>query len=307
MIRVLNLAGRVLAERITASFPSVEVVRVKAGDPDIGDVSGDVLLAGVANRDLVAELAPRVNWVHVMGTGIDWLPPEAFEAKVLTCARGGSAIAISEFVLAAMLSFEKQLPELWNRPAEQVFSPAQLGGLHGRHLGLVGLGGIGAAVATRALAFGMSVTAVRRSPGPSPIEGVGVTTREAVFRDADHLVLTAPATPDTHHLIGPNTIGQLKPGVHLVNIARGSLIDQDALRQALDSGRVARATLDVCEPEPLPLGHWLFSHPGVRLTGHLSWSSPVGLEPLIQAFLDNLNRFVEGQPLAGVVDASERY
>jgi phosphoglycerate dehydrogenase-like enzyme len=169
------------------------------------------------------------------------------------------------------------------------------------------LGGIGTAVAARALAFGMSVTAVRRSPGPSPIEVVELATREGVLRDADHLVLTAPATVDTRHLIGPNTIDQLKSGVHLVNIARGSLIDQDALRQALDSGRIARATLDVCEPEPLPEGHWLFSHPGVRLTGHLSWSSPVGLEPLIQAFLDNLNRFVQGQPLAGVVDASERY
>ena len=92
----------------------------------------------------------------------------------------------------------------------------------------------------------------------------------------DHLVLAAPDTPETHHVIGPATISQLKRGVHLVNIARGGLIDQDALRAALDDGRVARATLDVCDPEPLPAGHWLYTHPKVRLTGHLSWSSPRG-------------------------------
>ena len=95
--------------------------------------------------------------------------------------------------------------------------------------------------------------------------------------------------------------------MHLVNIARGGLVDQDALRVALDDGRVARATLDVCEPEPLPEGHWLYTHPMVRLTGHVSWSSPRGIEPLVQSFMDNLGRFVRGEPLAGVVDPAERY
>src|ERR1700678_115350 len=171
MIRILNPAGRRIDERIRAAFPDAEVVRVQRDEPIGPDLSGDVLLATVGARDAVAALAPRVTWVHVMGTGIDWLPPGAFEAKILTCARGGSAIAISEFVLAAMLNFEKQQPELWIRPAEDVFASADLGTLHGRRLGLVGIGGIGAAVATRALAFGMSVSAVRRRRGPSPVAG----------------------------------------------------------------------------------------------------------------------------------------
>ena len=127
------------AERISAAFPYGEVVRIKRDEPIGDDVSGDVLVAGFGTGALISTLAPRVTWVHVMGTGIDWLPPEAFDVKVLTCARGGSAVAISEFVLAAMLSFEKQLPELWNRPPQDVFTPAELGGLHGRSLGLVGL------------------------------------------------------------------------------------------------------------------------------------------------------------------------
>jgi phosphoglycerate dehydrogenase-like enzyme len=307
MIRVLNTGGRAIADGVNRAFPTADVVQIKRNEPIASDLSGDVLLASFGSGDLIAQLAGRVTWVHVFGTGIDWLPPEAFEAKVVTCARGGSAIAISEFVLAAMLSFEKQLPELWDRTPDQVFGRADLGGLYGRHLGLVGLGGIATAIATRALAFGMSVSAVRRRRGPSPIAGVTTATRDEVFGSADHLVLAAPATPETHHLIGRDTTGHLKAGVHLVNIARGSLIDQDALRNALDDGRVARATLDVCDPEPLPEGHWLYTHPKVRLTGHISWSSPEGYGPLIQAFVDNLDRFVRDQPLAGVVDPTDRY
>ncbi len=306
-VRILNVAGRALAERIIAAYPDAEVVRVSRDEPVPADLAGDVLIAAFGAPEAVTALAPHVKWVHVMGTGIDWLPDAAFEAPVLTCARGGSAVAISEFVLAAMLAFEKQLPELWARPPAEVFTRAALGGLRGRHLGLVGLGGIGQAVATRALAFGMVVGAARRHDGPSPLSGVSSAPLEEVLGSSDHLVLAAPLTPETYHLIGKSTVGLLKPGVHLVNIARGKLIDQEALRPALDDGRVARATLDVTDPEPLPQGHWLYSHPRIRLTGHLSWSSPAGYGPLIDAFLQNLGRYLSGETLHGVVDPADRY
>ena len=162
---------------------------------------------GAGTSDLIAALARRVSWVHIMGTGIDWLPPEAFDAKVLTCARGGSAVAISEFVLAAMLSFEKQLPELWTRPAEAGVHPGRTGHFDGRQLGLIGMGGIGAAIAARALAFGMSVRAVRRHEGPAPVPGVRMAGLEEVLAGADHLVLAAPDTPETHQVIGPASLG----------------------------------------------------------------------------------------------------
>jgi phosphoglycerate dehydrogenase-like enzyme len=134
-----------------------------------------------------------------------------------------------------------------------------------------------------------------------------MTNLSGVLADADHLVLAAPDTAETHHVIGQMGLAQVKRGVHLINIARGGLVDQEALRVALDDGRVARATLDVCEPEPLPEGHWLYTHPRVRLTGHISWSSPWGMEPLVRSFLENLDRFVNGESLVGVVDPAERY
>ena len=99
----------------------------------------------------------------------------------------------------------------------------------------------------------------------------------------------------------------MKPGVHLVNIARGALVDQDALRTALDDGRVAAASLDVCEPEPLPAGHWLYEHPKVRLSPHISWSSPALADRIVELLVDNVRRFVAGQPLEGIVDPVERY
>jgi phosphoglycerate dehydrogenase-like enzyme len=92
-----------------------------------------------------------------------------------------------------------------------------------------------------------------------------------------------------------------------VNVSRGSLVDQEALREALDEGRVARASLDVCDPEPLPAGHWLYSHPRVRLSPHISWSAPGALERLFATFAENLRRYRDGRPLEGRVDLERGY
>jgi len=120
-------------------------------------------------------------------------------------------------------------------------------------------------------------------------------------------VLAAPATDRTRDLLDVDAFSRVKPGVHLVNIARGSLVDQDALREALDDGRVALATLDTAAPEPLPEGHWLYAHPAVRVSAHVSWASPAGLDPAIELFIQNLLRKVSGEPLLHVVDPAEGY
>jgi phosphoglycerate dehydrogenase-like enzyme len=128
-----------------------------------------------------------------------------------------------------------------------------------------------------------------------------------VVRDADHVAIAAPATPETYHLIDADVLGAMKDGVHIVNIARGTLIDQDALITALDSGKVARASLDVVDPEPLPAGHPLYTHPKVRLTPHISWSSPITMPRTMEIFLENLQRFRNGEPLEGLVDVDAGY
>ena len=172
----------------------------------------------------------------------------------------------------------------------------------------MGLGGIGRAVAERALPFGMQVKALRRTDAPSPVAGVElVRDLDTLLADTDHLVLAAPATARTRHLLDAAAFGRVKPGVHLINIARGALVDQDALRAALDDGRVGLATLDTVDPEPLPSDHWMYAHPKVQLSAHISWHSPDLQRASVELFVDNLGRFLRGAPLQDVVDPLEGY
>jgi phosphoglycerate dehydrogenase-like enzyme len=304
-VRVINQLGRRAADAITAAVPDVEVIEA-GGDPPPPDLRADVLFGGWGPHTL--EYAQRVEWVHLAGTGIDSFPRELFDGRTVTNARGASAIPISEFVLAAMLAFEKHLPDTWIREPPEHWNFAPLGWLNTRTLGLVGLGGIGVAIAERALPFGMHVRALRRRPEPSPIDGVDVVASlEELLPEADHLVLAAPATHRTRHLLNAESLKLVKPGVHVVNIARGALVDQEALREALDDGRVAMATLDTVDPEPLPEGHWLYSHAKVRLSAHVSWASPAGMDRTLEIFLDNLRRYAHGEPLMHLVDPEEGY
>ncbi len=217
-------------------------------------------------------------------------------------------MSISEWVLATMLAFEKRLPESWITEPPAAWNSAQLGVLAGKTLGLIGVGAIGTEIARRALAFDMRVVGLRRSDRPFPLEGIETARSVAdVVDGADHVAIAAPATPQTHHLVDTDVFAAMKDGVHLVNIARGSLVDQDALIAALDSGKVARASLDVVDPEPLPAGHPLYTHPGVRITPHISWSGPITMPRTMEMFLSNLARYRRGEPLEGLVDVEAGY
>ena len=249
-----------------------------------------------------------VQWMHVPATGVDAWPKELLGGRTVTCARGASAIPIAEFVMAEILAFEKRIPDVWLDEPPERWNVADLGELCGKTLGLVGLGGIGTAVARRALAFDMRVRALRRRPAREALAGVELARDLTdLLATADHLVVAAPATPATHRLLDRAAFARRKAGVPVVHNARGTFIDQDALRVALDDGRVAMASLDTVDPEPLPEGHWMYTHPKVRLTAHVSWSTPRGFERMIALFADNLERYLAGPPLHDVVDADEGY
>jgi phosphoglycerate dehydrogenase-like enzyme len=309
-MKVLSQIREALAAKVAAAVPEVEVIPI-AGESDLPPgVEGEVLVTypwASANLDRV--LARGVRWVHVIGTGVDAFPLAQLGGQALTCSRGASAVPIAEWVLAVMLAFEKRLPESWiAKPPAGGWSRAALGTLHGKTLGLVGCGAIGSAVARRALPFGMRIRAFRRSVDAPEVEGVALARSITELAAAsDHLVVAAASTPATRHLVGRELLAAVKPGVHLVNVARGALVDQDALREALDDGRVAAASLDAVEPEPLPEGHWLYTHPRVRLSPHVSWSMPGAADLLLEVFIDNLRRYRSGEPLIGVVDREAGY
>jgi phosphoglycerate dehydrogenase-like enzyme len=283
------------------------VFEIGGGLPD--GLDAEVLFGGWGPYSPEAVATRGIQWVQLSGTGFDGVRPSILEAPLVTVARGASAVPISEYVLAAMLACEKDLPANWLREQPKHWNFQRMDALAGKTLGLVGIGGIGSRVARLARAFDMDVVALRRHPeAGSPVDGVRVTADlDEVLAAADHLVLAAPATARTRQLLDGDAFGRVRPGVHLVNIARGDLVDQDALRVALDDGTVARASLDTVTPEPLPEGHWMYSHPKVFLTPHSSWSSPAFFDAAIEIFLDNLGRYRAGDRLLHVIDREEGY
>ena len=310
-LRVINQMGADVADHIRRAQPDAEIIEFTGGDPPPG-LAADVFFGGYFGWDDIARWvdAAGVQWIQVSGTGVDKVPRSIYDGRIVTCARGASAEPISEWVMAAVLAWAKRMPEtaLHEPPRHWNFPWPRLDAVAGATIAIVGLGGIGSAIARRALAFDMHVRALRRTDAPSPIEGVEVVREiDALVDGADHLVLAAPATAKTHHLVNAALLERVKPGVHLVNIARGSLVDQDALRVALDDDRVAQATLDTVDPEPVPEGHWMYTHSKVRLFAHISWYNPFLQGAAIDIFTDNLGRFARGEDLREVVDPDEGY
>jgi phosphoglycerate dehydrogenase-like enzyme len=284
-------------ERLRAEFPDVRVIDITEAVPS--RLSGEILFGG-RGQPSVEAMGRGVKWVQLVGTGIDNVAPEVLATDTVTVARGGSAVAISEYVLATMTAFARNFPHSWLGEAPSHWYDMSARPLAGSTLGLLGLGGIAQRVARLALAFDMSVRALRRSDQPSPVLGVEmVSSFSELASDAEHLVLAAPLTAETYHIVDAANLARVKRGVHLVNVARGGLVDQEALRAALDEDIVGRASLDVVDPEPLPTGHWLYTHPKVFLTPHSSWAGHQSTA--VDIFCENLARYLRGDPLLHVV------
>jgi phosphoglycerate dehydrogenase-like enzyme len=249
----------------------------------------------------------RLKWVFSASAGIDWYPPWLLDAPILSCGRGVFSAEIADYVIAAIYLQTKNLEAVRARSlAEWNYAP--LGHVAGSTVGIIGLGSIGMEVARRALALGTNVIATRRGARPSEIEGVSlVDDPAAVAAAADHIVIAVPLTAATHRLVDAHLLDQAKPGAHLINVARGGVVDQDALMAALDAGRLGFATLDVTDPEPLPDGHALWTHPRVRLTPHISTNYTTVLHLLFAKVANELARFARGDMPTDIVDPARGY
>jgi phosphoglycerate dehydrogenase-like enzyme len=253
--------------------------------------------------------AAKLRWVHTSAVAVETLClPELFARGIaVSNTRGIQAVPIAEHVFAVTLALAKQIPFVIEnqqraRWAQNEFMGQRLPWLmHGRTLGLIGVGTIGSEIAKRAESFGMHVIALRRRPAYGTIGHVervyGKEQLDEFLAQSHVLVICAPLTPETLSMMGAAQFAQLPRGAVVVNVGRAKIIDTDALVDALHSGHLAGASLDVFPQEPLPPEHPLWTAPNVILTPHTSgfrqghWDDAIGL------FGDNLERWLRGEPL----------
>lgn len=305
-----------LREPVCRIAPDCDVIPI---GPD-GEVTeplegADVLflrwgLSPEATRRLLARV-PNLRWIHTISAGVDHLLfPELRESDaILTNASGVFNIPIAETVMAYILAVVKRLPEFWAHQREHRWEKLPLRELRGLTVGIVGLGDIGTEVARLCRAFGMRVLGLRRRPAPSDLadEVLPPDRLQDLLARSDFVVIAVPLTAETRGMIGRAELAAMKPDAWLVNISRGAIVDEEALVEALREGRIGGACLDVFAEEPLPPESPLWDMPNVIITPHNSWSSPHIEEREIALFLENLRRYVAGEPLLNVVDKQAGY
>jgi len=263
------------------------------------------------------EAAPDLRWAQSWSAGVErYLRiPElmARDEIVLTNMKGMYGPVIAEHVFAMMLSMTRDLEFYMDAGRRGVWERGDgsaMGALHGRTMLVVGLGGIGSEIAMRAHAFGMRVLATVRIERPAPpyVDVLG-TAKDLndLLPEADVVVLAVPLTDETRHMINRETLGMMKDGAWLVNISRGMVVDTDALVEALDSGTVGAAFLDVTDPEPLPEGHPLWGRDNVLITPHVAARAELSADRRWALMRENMRRFSAGEPLLNVVDKEVGY
>jgi len=305
-------------EALRRRFPHTTFLHATTREADI-DLAGtaDVAFALALSKEAVASAA-RLKWVHCSGHAVGHFPLAEFAARAITVtnSRGVQAIPIAEHVVACILALARRLPQTLRDQQERLWRPNDLLGtgspwlLSGRTLVVIGVGTIGAAIAARAKAFGMRVIGIRRHPErgrPPGFDEVVGSVGTRLLGLADIVVVAAPLTAETNLLLDADAITKLKPGAIVVNIARGQLVDEDALAAALLKGRLGGAALDVFTTEPLPANSPFWSLPNVIVTPHNSGFRAGHFDAVIDLFSDNLTRFERGDQLLNVVDLDAGY
>lgn len=258
--------------------------------------------------------APRLRWVQATSSGIGSYLERTRLAEtdiIFTTAAGIHAFPLAEFAVLGLLYFTKDVVSLRARQAEHLWQRFAMRELAGQRVLVIGLGGVGGQVARTLACLGLDVWGMARSDRSGLPEGVTRLVHRRELPDAlplvDALVLACPQTEDTKHLIGPAELAALPRSAILVNIARGSVVDEAALAEALSSGRLAGAALDVFENEPLPQHSPLWDLPNVLLSPHSASTVARENARLVDLFLDNVDRYLEGRPLRNVFDRARMY
>ncbi|HZS00624.1 MAG TPA: D-2-hydroxyacid dehydrogenase [Chloroflexota bacterium] len=306
------------AERVAAVSPRVRIAYVSTSGEPRDDVSdAEVVYRGFGlmppGLRRLLPLMPKLRWIHVMGAGVDGdLTPQVVASDiVVTRTRGLHNLPVSEWVMLQLLAVTKRLPELVLAQHEHQWHPVEVPvTIQGRTMGIVGYGEIGQTLAVRARAFGLRVVGTRRHPQPAAeLDAVYPPSElERLLEQSDYVVILTPLTSETRGLIGEAQLRRMKPDAWLINVARGEVIQEEPLLRALRENWIAGAALDVFPHEPLPADSPLWQLPNVLITPHNGGvRHPNFSAEALNQFLDNLGRYVRGEPLRNQVDKGAGY
>jgi len=308
-----------LPEAIRQHWPQMRVVHLTSYDQIPAEIHDTDIFAGYTLTPEQLAAAHKLKWIHVTAAGVAQLmrPDVLASGITVTNSRGIHAIPMAEHTMGMILSFARKFPASLNHQRQHRWAQQEIWDarpspteLKGSTLVIIGFGAIGTELAKRARAFGMRVWAVTRS-GHADASLADWTfpaiDLEKVLPEADYIVLAAPDTPVTHHMIGASELAAMKPSACLVNVSRGGLVDESALVAALQNGTIAGAALDVAEHEPLSQESPLWQMENVFITPHTSSVSENLWPRQTELMLGNLDRWFSGRPLINLVDLARGY
>ncbi len=272
----------------------------------------EILITQIVDKERLKEIAPRLKWVFATSAGIenmlplDWLPPGALFSN----NSGTHVPKFREFFGMALMMLQMRLPALGTQQRERHWQQLFSGLIGGKTVCIIGFGTMGATAAEVAKDMGLKVRAVRRNPAPDPrMDRIfGVDRLHDALDGADFLVIAAPLTPETMGLIGAAELDHLASGASVLNVGRGMVLDNAALCERLDSGRLEGAIIDVFVPEPLPADLPLWQQKNLLITPHMSSDDPATyIQRSLDIFFAELARFEAGQPLQNRIDPVTGY
>ena len=270
----------------------------------------EAMMAGAVPAGLLPAM-PRLRWAQAMSAGVDnWLAlPDLPSGLTLTCARGTHTESMPENIIGALFHVAKPYAQVAEHQKESKWVHTVAQPLTGKTLGILGLGAIGQEVARIAVALGMHVIGTKRRPTriPNVAEVLAPGQTDEVLSQSDFLLLLLPATPETENFIDAKRLARMKPSAWLLNFGRGQIINDADLIAATREKKIAGALLDVFRQEPLPSEHPFWKAPGIIVLPHIGGPHPQRDRFVARLFVENLKRFLDGEPLKEVVDRAAGY
>jgi D-2-hydroxyacid dehydrogenase (NADP+) len=296
---ILEQRAEEYKKSLQPKFPEL-TIHAATKEEEVGDfIEKMEILLGIRISDGLIKKASRLKWIQALTTGVDYLIslPSLKKEVILTSSRGIHGPQMSEMAFLLLLALNRSFPQVVRNQDKAVWErwPTKL--LYQKKIGILGIGVIGEEIAKKCKAFGMTVFGIdiikRKVDAVDYFHGPEDLIK--VIQEVDYFVIVAPRTPQTEKIVGAKALAAMKPTAFLINIGRGEVVDEEALIQTLNSGKIAGAALDTFYQEPLPKDHPFWKMKNVIVTPHVGGMSDIYVEQTLVIFEENLRRFLKGE------------